>query len=133
MKYLLDTNVCIKYINGNSEKIKNKISTLNPDDIYLCSVVKAELFYGISKSKNKEKNLINLTEFFQPFNSLSIDDDCGQIFGEIRSKLEKEGNIIGPYVLQTASIAISNNLTLVTNNTNEFKRIKKLNIEDWEK
>lgn len=133
MKYLLDTNVCIKYINGTSEKIKNKISALNPEDIYLCSIVKAELFYGISKSKNKEKNLIKLNEFFHPLNSLSFDDDCWKIFGEIRSKLEKEGKIIGPYDLQIASTAISNNLTLVTNNTNEFKRIKKLNIEDWEK
>ena len=30
-------------------------------------------------------------------------------------------------------IVISNDLILVTNNTNEFKRIKKLNIVDWEK
>ena len=99
MKYLLDTNDCIKYINGRSEKIKNKISTLNPADIYLCSVVKAELFYGISKNKNKEKNLIKLNEFFQPFASLNFDDNCVQIYGEIRSKLGKDGDIIGSYDL----------------------------------
>ncbi|MCK4796985.1 MAG: type II toxin-antitoxin system VapC family toxin [Spirochaetes bacterium] len=133
MKYLLDTNVCIKYINGSSEKIKKKISNLNPNDICLCSIVKSELYYGINKSKNKEINLNKLNDFFEPFFSLDFDDDCGKKFGEIRSELEKEGNIIGPYDLQIASIASSNDLILVTNNTKEFKRIKKLRIEDWEK
>jgi tRNA(fMet)-specific endonuclease VapC len=50
----------------------------------------------------------------------------------LRCDLEKEGSIIGTYDLQIASIALSNNLILITHNINEFKRIKKLRIEDWE-
>jgi tRNA(fMet)-specific endonuclease VapC len=84
MKYLLDTNVCIKYINGSSEKIKDLISSLKPEDILLCSIVKSELYYGIYKSKNKDKNLDKLNEFFAPFISLEFNDECSKVFGEIK-------------------------------------------------
>jgi len=46
MIYLLDTNTCIKYLNASSLLIREKIEKINPNDISICSVVKAELFYG---------------------------------------------------------------------------------------
>ena len=55
MTYLLDTNVCIKYLNGQSDKIVKKISSLSPDDIVICAVVRAELFTGAYKSKSFKK------------------------------------------------------------------------------
>ena len=39
---------------------------------------------------------------------------------------------IGPNDLMIAAIALTNNLTLVTHNTDEFSRVKGLRIEDWE-
>ena len=57
MKYLLDTNTCIRYLNGRSETIKNNLLTTQPKDIVLCSVVKAELFYGVEKSQQVERNV----------------------------------------------------------------------------
>ena len=44
MRYLLDTNACIRYLNGRSESLRQQIISKNPNDIALCSVVKAELF-----------------------------------------------------------------------------------------
>ncbi len=130
--YLLDTNVCIKYLNGQSEKIVKKLSSLHPDDIYICSIVRAELFTGAYKSKSFLKTYKRLTSFLQVFPSLTFDDDASEIFGKIRADLEKIGKPIGPFDLQIASIAISNKLIVVTNNMNEFSRIKDLSTEDWE-
>ena len=59
MTYLLDTNTCIKYMNGRSENIRLKLDSARQEDIVVCSIVKAELFYGAMKSKNPEKNLVN--------------------------------------------------------------------------
>lgn len=53
MNYLLDTNTCIKYLNGRSAEIKKRLESENPLNIYLCSVVKAELFYGAVKSQRR--------------------------------------------------------------------------------
>jgi tRNA(fMet)-specific endonuclease VapC len=52
-------------------------------------------------------------------------------FGVIRSQLKKEGNLIGPYDMLIAAQAVARNLILITNNTNEFTRIKDLKLEDW--
>jgi tRNA(fMet)-specific endonuclease VapC len=48
--YLLDTNTCIKYLNGTSEAIRSNMENKPPENIAVCSVVKAELFYGSMKS-----------------------------------------------------------------------------------
>ena len=44
---------------------------------------------------------------------------------------EKKGTPIGPLDNLIAAQAISAGLTLVTNNTKEFKRVKDLIVEDW--
>ena len=44
MKYLLDTNVCISYLNKAESLVSTRMQTLKPSDILLCSVVEAELY-----------------------------------------------------------------------------------------
>jgi tRNA(fMet)-specific endonuclease VapC len=132
MKYLLDTNVCIKYLNGQSESIVNKFYSLNPYEIVICSVVKGELFAGVYKSKSFDKSYKKLISFLEPFPTIEFDDNAAEKYGEVRAELEKIGKPIGPYDLQIASIAITNELILVTHNVKEFSRIKELKIEDWE-
>jgi len=72
-------------------------------------------------------------KFIDRFVSLPFDDKASEKYGEIRSNLEKAGTPIGPNDLLIASIALVNNVTLVTHNTREFRRVKKLKTEDWEK
>jgi tRNA(fMet)-specific endonuclease VapC len=132
MTYLLDTNTCIKYLNGRSENIRLKLDSVRQEDIVVCSIVKAELFYGAMKSKNPEKNLANQNRFLERFISLPFDDDASKAYGEIRAKLERKGTPIGPNDLLIAATALSSNLTLVTNNTREFGRVDGLKLEDWE-
>lgn len=132
MSYLLNTNTCIRYLNGTSDNIRNKFELYNSTDLYLCSVIKAELLFGAYKSGNPEKNLNKVNQFFEPFISLPFEDNSAVFYGKIRSGLEKKGTPIGPNDLLIASIALSYNLTLVTHNIREFSRVPELNIEDWE-
>jgi len=132
MKYLLDTNACIQYLNGTSSSLRRKLESSRPDGIVLCTVVKAELFYGATKSANALKNINKLRHFLDRFISLPFDDQSAEVYGEIRTQLEKEGNVIGPYDLMIAAIALANKMTLVSHNTREFGRIKHLDLEDWE-
>jgi tRNA(fMet)-specific endonuclease VapC len=130
--YLLDTNVCIRFLNKRSRTLIEKLSQKDPDEILLCSIVKAELFYGAHKSNNPLKMLKAQREFCDRFKSLYFDDEAASVYGEIRSDLEKKGQIIGPNDLIIAAVAIANNVTLVTNNSREFGRVKGLIIEDWQ-
>jgi tRNA(fMet)-specific endonuclease VapC len=132
MKYLLDTNVCIRYLNQKSPAIIQRLESLNTEDIAVCSIVKAELFYGAMKSNNPQKTLARQQLFLNRFVSLIFDDNTALVYGQIRASLAKIGTPIGSNDLQIAAIAISNNLILVTHNTREFSRVDGLKIEDWE-
>jgi tRNA(fMet)-specific endonuclease VapC len=132
LQYLLDSNACIHYITGRSVPLRDKIIATPINSIFVCSVVKAEMFYGSMKSQNPAKSLAEQQLFLNQFKSLPFDDDCALIFGEIRAELAKKGTPIGAYDLQIAAIALANDLILITHNIGEFGRIGKLKIEDWE-
>ncbi|QQO07869.1 type II toxin-antitoxin system tRNA(fMet)-specific endonuclease VapC [Breznakiella homolactica] len=129
--YLLDTNICIYIINKRPQVVIEKIKTLEPIDIKLSSVSVSELEYGVSKSKFREKNREALIHFISGFDIIPFNEIDAEVYGLIRADLENRGEIIGPYDMHIASQAISRNLILVTNNTNEFQRIKNLKLENW--
>ncbi|WP_414543857.1 type II toxin-antitoxin system tRNA(fMet)-specific endonuclease VapC [Nostoc sp. CCY0012] len=132
MIYLLDTNACIVYLNRPISGVRRRLESLSPRDIAVCSVVKAELFYGARKSKNPQRTWALQSAFLNNFVSLPFDDAAAKFFGNIRAELATLGIPIGPYDLQIASIAQAHNLILVTHNTGEFSRVNGLQIEDWE-
>lgn len=132
MSYLLDTNTCIRYLNGQSESIRHRLAAASPHEVDLCSIVKAELLYGSLKSANPERNLRRLEQFFAPFVSLPFDDPAARAYGDIRALLERSGRLIGPNDLLIAAIALARGATLVTHNVREFSRIPALQHEDWE-
>ncbi|CAD5920474.1 tRNA(fMet)-specific endonuclease VapC [Planktothrix tepida] len=132
MKYLLDTNLCIIYLKGRNLNLKQKLESVAIQEIAVCSIVKAELCFGAMKSSNPERNFALQQAFLEQFVSLPFDDLVATSFGVIRSQLEIKGTPIGAYDLQIAAIALANNLTLVTHNTQEFRRVEGLQVEDWE-
>ena len=131
MKYLLDTNTCIYFLNKSSENIIARMKSLSPTDIKLSSITVAELFFGAEKSNAKKKNQAIVEAFIHNFERIPFDNKCCRNYAEIRSSLQKKGTPIGPMDLLIASIALTNHLTLVTNNVKEFKRVKGLIIENW--
>ena len=132
MLYLLDTNVCVMYINGRSESVRDRILSTPTDEMAVCSIVKAELFYGAMRSNNSTRTLERQQSFLNRFTSLPFDDEAALIFGQIRAQLNRRGTPIGAYDLQIAAIALAHNLTLITHNTAEFSRVDSLQLEDWE-
>ena len=132
MRYLLDTNVCAMYMNGRSQAVRDRVLSTPTDEMAVCSVVKAELFYGAMRSNDPTRTLERQQGFLNRFTSLPFDDEAALIFGRIRASLAAAGTPIGAYDLQIAAIALSHNLTLITHNTTEFNRVNGLQLEDWE-
>ncbi len=130
--YLLDTNACIRLLNGRAPNVVRRLQQHSPTDVALCSVVKAELIYGAHRSNRVAENLRLLERFFAPFASLPFDDQCADAYGRIRSDLEHAGMPIGPNDTMIAAIAVAHDLTLVTANTREFERVIGLAFENWE-
>ncbi|MCP4690593.1 MAG: type II toxin-antitoxin system VapC family toxin [Desulfobacterales bacterium] len=96
MRYLLDTNICVYFLNKRSPRVIQRLRVIPPQDLWLCSIVKAELWYGALKSGRSSRNCTRLRAFFESFLSAPFDDDAVESYGEIRSTLERSGTPIGP-------------------------------------
>ena len=132
MIYLLDTTACISYLNNPQSPVRDQLERLDPTSVSVCSVVKAELYFGVMNSQRPLKNREKLEIFLKELRSFPFDDAAALVYGEVRAKLSQAGRLIGPYDLQIAAIALANGLILVTHNTEEFSRVDGLKLKDWE-
>ncbi len=132
MPYLLDSNACIKLINGRSTTLIKQVAGRAPSDLRLSSVVKAELLFGARRSQRVEENLSLLRDFFAPFESVPFDDLAADHYGRLRADLAREGRLIGPNDLLIAATARAHDLVVVTHNVSEFSRVPGLRWVDWE-
>ncbi len=133
MKYLLDTNACIHCLRRRGNPlVPARLGTHPPGDVALCAVVVGELRHGAEGGTNPAAEHAKIDAFAAPYVSLPFDDAAAAVYGTIRHALEAAGQVIGPYDLQIAAIALARGLTLVTHNTAEFSRVPGLAFEDWE-
>ena len=131
MMFLIDTNICIYIMNDHPPEVIRKFREIGVGNICISSITVSELQYGACKSKQIKKNIKRLEEFLSPFDILAYDENASNYYGKIRSQLEKKGNVIGPLDMLIAAHALSKNLTLITNNEKEFKRVKSLKVANW--
>lgn len=131
MRFLLDTNICIYIIKQKPLEVLQKFNTYNVGDIGISSISVAELEFGVQKSQFPEKNQQALKQFLLPLKIADYDRAAASIYGVIRAKLEKQGTSIGSLDTLIAAHAISLEVTLVTNNGKEFKRVPNLKLKNW--
>jgi len=131
MTYLLDTNVCIAAMRGNPTVVQG-LASRSPEDCAISMVSVFELFAGVFRCNDPEREGLKVSTFLEPLHLLPFDWDSALKAAEIRFQLEKTGSKIGPYDLQLCGQALALDLTLVTHNTREFKRVTGLRLEDWE-
>ncbi len=130
MNYLLDTDTYIYYLNGN-ENIRSKILELDPTQIFISLPTMAELYFGAYNSEHIKSNLQKIETLLESVEIAPSSPKIAEYFGEIKTKLRKEGNIIPDIDILIAGYAIANGLILVTNNEVHFNRIQALKIENW--
>jgi len=132
MPFLLDTNAVIALMKSNPA-VMGHVRRVGRAELLLCAPVEAELWFGVYKSSRQEENRKSLLTLLSWLPCLPFAGAATRRFGEIRAALAQQGKPIGPYDLQIAAIALSHDLTLVTDNTIEFTRIPGLKIENWQR
>jgi tRNA(fMet)-specific endonuclease VapC len=136
VKYLLDTNACIALINNKAPAVRTRLQKALAADakVLISSVVAFELWYGVAKSARAEANARLLETFFAgPVSLLAFEPEDAKVAGQVRAALEAVGKPIGAYDLLIAAQALRHQLTLITANGREFRRVKGLEWEDWAK
>ncbi|MEO8615843.1 MAG: type II toxin-antitoxin system VapC family toxin [Luteolibacter sp.] len=131
MKILLDTNMCIYIMNRRPVHVVERFKQYKPGDIGVTSITVAELYFGVAKSSQIERNRSALIRFLAPLEILPFTSKAAETYGQIKAHLRSLGMMIGELDCLIAAQALSLKLPLVTNNTSEFKRVPKLTLENW--
>ncbi len=128
--YLPDTDTIIYSLKGHVA-IADKLRHHYRDPLCLSVITLMELYYGAYKSENVESNLAKVKTLEGSLKIIRVGEEIVELFGMLKSKLEKKGKTLDDFDLIIAATALSHNLILVTNNIQHFKRINGLNLENW--
>ena len=131
IKLILDTNICVYILNNKPEHIARKFYEYGAGEIAISSIVLPEPLYGLHKSKYKKSNKAVLDKLLDFLEIVPFGDKEALTYAKIRSKLESAGCVIGSMDMLIASVALANDLVLVTNNQKEFARISNLKLQNW--
>ena len=130
MTHLLDTDTCIGVLRQKPGMVE-KLSRLAPADVAVSMVTIYELFCGVEKAADPARERGKVERFISAIAELPLERAAAQTAAQVRAELERQGTVIGPYDLLIAGQALAGNLTLVTGNLAEFRRVPGLKIESW--
>jgi tRNA(fMet)-specific endonuclease VapC len=127
---MLDTNIISDLIRNPQGKAAKRIAKVGEDSICTSVIVAAKLRYGCAKS-GSTRLLKAVEDVLGEISVLPFDVPADSEYGGIRSELEAVGKPIGGNDLLIAAHACAIGATIVTANTDEFKRIRGVSVENW--
>jgi tRNA(fMet)-specific endonuclease VapC len=130
---MLDTNICIYIIKKKTENVLSTLKRNRKKGLYISTITLAELEFGNANAHSlyKERNRLALMEFLTIMGIKHFDENAAKEYGIVKKDLKDKNNLIGSFDMLIGAHAKSLNMTLVTNNVREFKRIQGLKIENW--
>jgi tRNA(fMet)-specific endonuclease VapC len=130
VKYLLDTGICIYIINERPQHLRARFDKEVVGDVGISAITASELAYGVAKT-DSARNRAALDRFMLPLEVAPYGPEAASVYGDLRARLEHGGEVIGPLDMLIAAHAVALGVTLVTNNTGEFRRVPGLRCENW--
>lgn len=128
-QYLLDTNICI-YLLKKQHQIAERLIKIGRENCFISDVTLAELYYGASRSGEKEKKMEGVKFVEEYFTVLPIHDVLEK-FGDSKAFLKSNGLLIDDFDLLIGATAVVYNLIMVTENVKHLSRIPDIRIENW--
>ncbi len=131
--YLFDTDTITNIFKPlPSKSLLSKLKLIPRQKQYISTITIYEIVYGAFKSQRKEYHVTRLRELLLPSVQIVIfNTKAAYVCGAIRAKLESIGTPLSLADLQIASIALANDLTLITGNTKHFSRVPELRVKNW--
>ena len=132
-QYLLDTNICVHYIKGESG-LREKVDAIGFDNCFLSEITIAELLFGIAKSDpaRQTANRRNVEILREAFEGQELLIGPGlEIFATEKARHRKIGRVVDDFDLLIGATAVAYDLTLVTRNTRHLAPIEHLTLENW--
>ncbi len=131
--FLFDTDTISNIVKPRpSLNLLQRLRKISKSQQYISTITIFEIVYGAEKSQRPDFHLNNLETLLLPaVNIISFYAKAAYICGRIRAELERRGTPLDLADLEIASIAIANDLILITHNVQHFKRVPLLQYENW--
>ncbi|MFN2423887.1 MAG: PIN domain-containing protein [Cryomorphaceae bacterium] len=130
MQYLLDTNICVFFLRGNL-RLDETIRAKGVDNCFISEISIFELKFGAENSEDPKKSHKAVDKFVKGLNVVPIFGTVEQ-YAKTKVDLRKNGTPMhDEFDLIIGVTALTNELTLVTDNTKDFRHIKSLKLENW--
>jgi tRNA(fMet)-specific endonuclease VapC len=120
---IFDTDYLIRILRNDKQTMIHLKGLLEqPNELFITHVTLWELYQGVYKSSRIEDNLKQTEELIQFFTIIPFTQTIGKRFGFLMNDLRKRGTPIGVMDTLIASIALENDLPLVTGNRSHFEK-----------
>ena len=130
-RFLLDTSTIIYIRRQRPPSVIARFQRLMPGEAVLSVISYGELLFGVEKNQFRELAHKVLADLISLIPVMPLPAQAGETYGAIRAALETKGETIGNNDLWIAAHAMATDLTLVTNNEREFRRVRGLRIQNW--
>ena len=131
MRYLLDSNICIYAMKNRPLQVLRRLQNVGRAVVAVSVITVLELRQGAERSQQRELAHARLDDFFGPMDALSFEASDALVAARLRAQLFRIGRPIGDFDSLIAAQALARDLTVVTNNVDEFERVPDLRIENW--
>ncbi len=126
--YLLDTNICIDYVDGRSEPARRRVRENFANGLYVSAITEAELRVGPKTSEDPEGDAERLDRFLSILTVHAFDSQAAATYALLMRKIDVRR---GSFDRLIAAHALALGLTLVTGNVKHFADVPGLMVENW--
>lgn len=129
MSFLLDINIVSAHFKRPTRLVHRFMQ--HSGQMAIPTVVLGELYDWAYRRNDPTPILESIRLLIETVEVLDFDPECAEQFGRLRASLSQDGSRIDSIDLMIASVALTHDLTLVTNNTVHFTPIRGLRLVDW--
>ena len=128
-RYMLDTDTVSFALRGQG-RVAARLLEHRPSELCVSSITLAELRYGAERRRSRRLHRL-ISTFVDAIEIMPFDQSAASRFATVAAALARRGEPIGTFDTLMAAHALSQRLTLVTNNTRHFARVTGLATENW--
>lgn len=132
--YLLDTDILSNLLRRTpSTTLIAKLAAVPPEHQFTSAITLGELLFGAYRLGAGSRTLLGTMEktLLPNLTVVPFETEAAYRYGKTRVEMEHRGILIGDADLRIAAIALARGLTVVTGNTQHFRRVPELPVENW--
>ena len=126
--YLLDTNICIVFVDGRSDIARQRVKDNFKSGLYVSAITAAELLVGPRESNDPEGDREKAERFLSIVTNMDFDHLAAEHYAML---VQRVGVNRRSFDRLIAAHALALGAVLVTNNEKHFADVPGLKVENW--